>query len=427
MSHTDKFWKLFWIVVGIFVLLYFVVVVGLSYFYNPTQMADAAAVGVVFDSSRDPFATKRPDDNRPKFTGEYFYDDALPPAFADWSWGVKINWNSSETYYDGLQSFKISFLQDWSGMRVNASDIDLTEYQGISLLVYPKGTIEDLHIQLFDSRGNPLGQQSLSWYAPGGKLSPDTWNHLSIPFENLFPANQEKRPISGYAISTVHPGTIYIDSVRLLRSIAPHSRWYEPKPIQFEFQEEVEKPDPPISLPYSLNLTPQGSQQWKTIFGRFELAANGIRIGSTPEKTTGSMSYIRGGQNWTDYSVDTRAYWGQTSSFSILVRYVDDANFVSCAFSNYNEIAQLYSVKKGVSTLIGTSPGLPIRKYEPWKDAKAGATVRGNRVSCYVDGERALTAEIPDIAPQGSGGIETWTRNTYDSPHTLQEFSVKPL
>lgn len=424
MSHTDKFWKLFWIVVGIFILLYFIALVGLSYFYNPTQTADAAAVGIVFDESRDPFATKRPEDSRPKFTGQYFYDDSLPLAFADWSWGVKVNWNSSDTYYDGTNSFKVSFLQDWSGVRVDASGIDLTEYQGISLMVFPKDTVKDLYLELFDSRGNPLGVQSLSWYAKDAKLVPDTWNYLSIPFENLFPANQEKRSISGYAISTIHPGTIYVDSVRLESSVPQHSRWYEPKLVETV---EEEKPATPIPLPYSLKISPQVSQQWKTIFGRFELAPNGVRIGSITEKTTGSMSYIKGGQNWKDYSIDTLAYWGQTSSFSILVRYVDDANFTSCAFSNYNEIVQLYSVKKGVSTLIGTSPGLPIRTYEPWKDAKAGATVRGNRVSCYVDGERALTAEIPDMASQGGVGIETWTRNTYDSPHTLQEFTIKPL
>lgn len=426
MSHTDTFWKLFWTVVGIFTVLYFIGVVVLTYFYNPTKTADAAAVGIIFDPSRDPFASSRPNDVRPDFAGSIFYDDALPLAFADWSWGIKVDWDSPEAAYEGTNSAKVNFLQDWSGVRVDASGIDLKGYDGLSLAVYPKDGIDDLYIELFDSYGKSLGKQSLAWYAPDGKFRNNRWNLLNIPLKNLFPEDQSARGISGYAISTINPGVVYLDSVNLIKNTPPHSRWYKPEPVA-PVEVVEEKPVPPISLPFSLGLSPQDAQSWKTIFGRFELTPNGVRIGSIPEKSTGSMSYILGGQNWTDYSVDSTMYWGQTSAFSILVRYVDDGNFVSCAFSHYNETVQLYDVKKGVSTLLGTSPGLPIRAEEPWKDAKAGASVQGNKVSCYVDGEVALSYEVPDISPTGGVGIETWTRNTYDSPHTLQEFSVKPL
>jgi hypothetical protein len=425
MSHTDTFWRLFWTVVGIVTLLYFIGVVSLAYFYNPTKTADAAAVGIIFDPSRDPFASSRPNDARPEFAGNVFYDDALPLAFADWSWGVQVRWGSNETVYEGTQSIRVNFLQDWSGMRVDASGIDLRGYEGISLAIRPQSGIEDLYIELFDDFGKSLGKQSLNWYAREGKLAANAWNAVNIPLDNLFPEDHDERAISGYAISTINPGIAYIDSIRLSRDAPKRLRWYKPAPVDTPVAEE--KPAPPIPLPFTLGLTPQAAAGWKTIFGRFELTPNGMRIGSIPEKSTGSMSYILGGQNWTNYSVSSKMYWGQTSAFSILVRYVDDGNFVSCAFSHYNETVQLYSVKKGVSTLLGTSPGLPIRAYEPWRDAVAGASVRGNTVSCYVDGELALSYEVPGISPAGGVGIETWTRNTYDSPHTLQEFSVKPL
>src|SRR6476620_2788037 len=145
MSHADKFWRLFWTVVGVFALLYFLGVLTLVYFYNPTKTADAAAVGIVFDPSRDPFEGKRYNDIRPPFAGQYFYDEALPLSLADWSWGVQVNWNSSEAAYEGVNAAKINFLQDWSGMRVNASNIDLSSFEGISLAVYPKGSLDDLY------------------------------------------------------------------------------------------------------------------------------------------------------------------------------------------------------------------------------------------------------------------------------------------
>jgi hypothetical protein len=423
MSHTDKFWKLFWSVVGGIAILYGIGIVVLVYFYNPTKTADAAAVGAIFDPSRDPFEAGRISDSRPPFTGEYFYDDALPLAFADWSWSVQANWNANDVVYGGTNSARIEFLQDWSGMRVNASNIDLSHYQGLSLAIYPKGDLGDLYIELFDAFGDSLGKQSLSWYTGSGKLEQDKWNKITIPFKNLFPENQSMRPITGYAISTIHPGIAYIDSVHLETSVPAHARWYEPKPTD----PVPEKPAPPIPLPYSISFTPDGVKQWKTEFGQFTLTPGGVKVGTQPQKTTGSMSYVLGGQNWDNYSIDTTLYWGQTSSFSILLRYADDANFISCAFSNYNATAQLYEVKKGVSTLLGASPGLPIRDYEPWKDAKAGASVEGSRVSCYVDGSKVLSYNIPDISPTGSAGIETWTQNTYDSPHILQQFDVKPL
>lgn len=423
MSHADKFWRLFWIIVGIFALLYLITVGALVYFYNPTKTADAAAVGIVFDPSRDPFAESRPSDNRPKFTGEYFYDESLPLSLANWSWSVRVDWNSFDMSYEGVNSFKVNFLQEWSGVRVNASDIHISDYQGLSLAVFPKGNLGDLYIEVFDTYGNSLGKQSLSWYSATGVLLPYTWNHISIPFQNLFPEGQSIRPITGYAISTVNPGIAYIDSVHLEKTVPEHSRWYEPKPSEVV----PEKPDPAIPLPYSIRARPEVKNEWKTIFGKFETTPEGIRIGTIPEKSTGSMSFVRGGQNWTDYKVDTMLYWGQTASFSILLRYKDDANFTSCAFSNYNEVVQLYQVKNGVSQLLGASPGLPIRSFEPWRDARAGASVQGSTVSCYVDGEKVLSYEIPSMATSGSVGVETWTRNTFDSPHTMQAFSVEQL
>ena len=70
---------------------------------------------------------------------------------------------------------------------------------------------------------------------------------------------------------------------------------------------------------------------------------------------------------------------------------------------------------EGASTTLASSPGIAVRAYEPWKDAKAGAEVMGNRVSCFVDGNRIISATIPDISPLGSIGVESWTR----TPTTL--------
>ena len=421
MTHVDRFWKVFWFVLGLLTLAYILVTGELFYLYNPLRTADAASVGISYDPARDPFERmKRDQEMRPKFTGEYFYQDSLPLAFSDWSWSVRNDWYSTEQHLEGTRSLKITFLQEWAGARAYASDIDIAVYEGISLSVFPDQKVGDLYIELFDTSGRSLGRQSISWYAFSGTLNPSTWNTISIPLENLMPIGQAKRNISGFSIGSDHPGVAFVDAVRLEKTVVRHARWKEPLPSQGE----VEKPATPIDLPYHLAFTTDAMSAWRTVFGRFDLTQGGVRLGPTAEKTTGSMSYLRGGKAWRDYHVETTTYWGPTETFSILVRYVDDANFISCAFSSYDAVAQIYIVHKGSSTLLGTSPGLPIRANEAWKDAKAGASVVGKKVSCFVDGEKVLSATIPEMAESGSIGFETWTRNTYDQPHLLQVLDV---
>ncbi len=428
MSHADTFWKYFWMIVGILTLLYIAVILVLIQVYNPTKTADAAAVGIIFDDSVDPFERGyRADKARPPFTGEYFYDEALPLAFADWSWGVRADWASGDRAYEGTHSIKIDFLQDWAGARINAADIDIRQYDGLSLAIFPDSAVGDLYIQLFDSYGHELDRQSLGYYTASGHLVPNTWNTISVPFSNLMPEGEGKRKITGLAFGSDHPGTAFFDSIKLETTVTPKARWHMPIPVYNNWTAPAPKPIIPVSLPYTLSLTPKDIESWQPVFGRFELTGNGVRIGAATEKTTGSMTFIAGGKDWRNYHVDTRLYWGQTSAFSILLRFFDDANFVSCAFSHYNETVQIYEVRKGVSTLIAASPSLAIRATEPWKNAHASAEVKGSTVTCLVDGEKALSADLVNMPANGTVGIETWTRNTYDSPHTLESLSVNPL
>jgi hypothetical protein len=422
MIHTDKFWGLFWACIAALAFLYLIAVVALVYLYNPIQTADAAAVGAAFNASQDPFQTRRPTDLRPPFKGAEIYTDSLPIAFGDWSWGVNVDWASSDAAFSGSRAIKIQFLQEWAGARIQASPIDISDYKGISLTVFPDKNVGDVYLTLFDASGRELGRQSLAWYASGKTLLPSVWTTVTVPFSNLFPQGQSVRPITGLSVGSDQPGTLLVDEIRLEKNALQQDRWREPvyTPIP-------EKPVTPIGLPYKLSFVPESAEAWRTVYGRFSLIGNGIRLGPIEKKTNGSMSYLAGAKTWTDYRVDTTLYWGQTSAFSILVRFADDGNFVSCAFSRYNELVQLYVVQNGVSRLVGTSPSLPVKAIEAWNDAKAGASVQGSIATCFVDGEAILSYDLPDMQKIGGIGFETWTQNTYDSPHTLQALSVSQI
>ncbi|HTR18869.1 MAG TPA: hypothetical protein VMH91_02715 [Candidatus Paceibacterota bacterium] len=424
MTHPDKFWKFFWAAVGAAFLLYVIAIGVLTYLYNPIRTAGAAAVGIEYNASKDPFAsTTKTQSDRPSFTGDYFYQESLPLAFADWSWGANVDWNSTEQAYEGSHSFKVQFLQQWSGVRVDASDIDVSAYQGLSLAVYPDQNVGNLYISLYDTFGNTLGRQSIGWYTASSTLTAGAWNVATIPLQNLVPDGQAIRPITGFSISSDNPGTIYVDDVKLETTAAAHDRWVEPPPPT----PVAAAPVVPIALPYTLALTPDSVGDWYKEFGRFDLTQNGVSAGPVPNTTNGSMAYLSGGKDWKDYRVDATLYWGPVDTFSLLVRFADDADFISCAFSRYGQFVQMYEVQNGKSTLLGTSPNLPIRAYEPWKDAKHGASVQGNVANCYQDGNKVLSETIPDISPTGTAGIETWSTNSLAPPHTLEALTVTPL
>jgi hypothetical protein len=168
-------------------------------------------------------------------------------------------------------------------------------------------------------------------------------------------------------------------------------------------------------------------KSWKQLFGQFTKMNDAILVGPVPKKTTGSMAVFGGGKDWTDYRVDATAYWGVASSLSLIARFQNDKNFVSCAYSNYGQIVQIYSVKDGDSELLGQTPALAISGYEPWKNVKQGMEVRGDRVSCYLNGDKVLSADISDMPPSGTVGIETWTQNSEDYGHKILDLSVNPL
>ena len=148
------------------------------------------------------------------------------------------------------------------------------------------------------------------------------------------PENQAQRSvITGLSLGADHPGILYADSIHLESSAPDHARWYRPKPP--EWVPPPPKHIDPISLPYNMELSPASISHWHVDFGRFDLAANGVYVGPIAQKTTGSMAYLEGGEAWTNYHMDTISYWGPVESLSLLVRFKDDANFISCAFSNY--------------------------------------------------------------------------------------------
>lgn len=412
--QRDRFWEIFLTVSAT------VACAAIGFLYLRLQdpsMQTVAQTATV--SNADPFEHEIIDTAS---STPYLYRESLPARFDDWSWDATANWRSTEEHHQGSRSIRADFEKEWAGIRSSGPAISISPYASIDLSVYPASNVGDLYVELYDIYGRSLGQQSIGWYVPGGTLQPAVWQEVSIPLKNIIGTAYVDK-ISGFSISTKKPGTAFIDDVYLSKELIPHAVWTEPTdgPVDL-FKDAI-----PALLPYTLSFAPEDIQQWKNLFGRFEVQEADVKIGALPEKTNGSMAMFTGGKEWNNYRVDAIVYWGPTETFSLLMRFQDDGNFVSCAFSGYGATAQIYQVKKGVSTLIGQSPGLPIPDADAWNNVKHGGSVSGDKVRCYLYGEEVLSATLPDMPTEGTVGVETWTRGSYDYPHLLRSLTVNPL
>ena len=82
----DNFWKIFWSVVGVFVIfgIFSVGWLKFLYFTAPEDGNLALAVGVTFNSGKDPF-TRIKQDQKFNLVSGYLYQDSIPFGFEDWS------------------------------------------------------------------------------------------------------------------------------------------------------------------------------------------------------------------------------------------------------------------------------------------------------------------------------------------------------
>jgi hypothetical protein len=420
---SDHFWETFWI--SFFGIFFISLAVSGVLFISHIQSLNAAAVGVTFDAQKDPFESTLYHSSSALIDG-YVYRNALPLGLKHWAWDSSVGWSSTENIYEGSAALRLNFAKEWAGMGINGFSVSRASYQSVSLAVNPDSSVGDLYIELYDEKGVAQARQSIGWYAASGALVPGQWQQVSIPFENLLGASGA-RTITGISISTKNAGVAYVDAIKFEKSVTPHAVWVAPRGDGPPFNPFATST--PALLPYTATFTPEDFSHWYSYYGLFGLAHGNVAfiLGPKPNANTDSIITFAGGRSWSDYHIELTLDWGLTSVFSILTRMTDAQNFASCAFSYYGQTVQIYQVKNGVSTQLAQTPSLPILYNSPWENVSVGASVQGNKVSCYVNGEKQLSADIPSLSPLGSIGLEAWDQNSNSSPHAIKKLEVKQL
>lgn len=393
-------------------------------FFQHISSVNAAAVGVSFDPTKDPFEFEAQQGHFTLANGA-LYQDALPLGLQQWNWDTNLDWRSSEQVHSGIGSLKMTFMQPWAGMGVSGFSISRASYSSISLAVYPDASVGDLYIEVYDGKGVAQVRQSIGWYAANGALVPNQWQVVTIPLANLM-GSSSSNTLSAVSISTTNPGVAYVDDIQFGNDAAAHAPWVQPQ-WQAGPPFNPYATSTPEGLPYTLTFTGDAFSHWYSYYGYFALADDALKIGPQAPTYNDSLVTLRGGRAWGDYAVNATVNWGITSTFSLLARMTDSQNYASCAYSYYGQTVQIYEVKNGVSTELGVTPPLPVDNDAPWQGMKAGMQVKGHTVTCYANGDKVLSADIPDLSSSGTVGFEAWDKNQYASPHSIVSFKVQPL
>ncbi len=419
---TDNFWKYFWLTAGTMMLS--CIAVSSTLFMRHISNVSAAAVGINFDASKDPFAFAAHESHF-ALTDGVLYRDALPLGLQQWNWDARLNWRAGEQVHAGTGALKIDFLKQWSGMGVSGFSANHSAFKTLSLAVYPDASVGDLYIEVYDSNNKALVRQSIGWYAPDGHLLPNQWQVVQIPLDNLLNGSNS-RTITGVSISTTNPGTLYIDDIQFTGDAVSHPVWVPPQWVDVPPYNPFATSSP-ASLPYKIQFTQGSFGDWHSYYGYFALTSSAFKIGPMAPDYSDSLAVFRGGKGWSDYSVSATVDWGITSTFSLLTRLTDSQNFVSCAYSYYGQTVQIYVVKNGVSTQMGQTPTLSTKYDAAWEGMQAKAVVKGDTVACYAAGEKVLSATIPDMSRSGTVGVEAWDKNQYASSHAIRSLEVRAL
>ena len=161
---------------------------------------------------------------------------------------------------------------------------------------------------------------------------------------------------------------------------------------------------------------------WVKKWGRISLTSNSIILSSQPSTNGGSI-FLEGSYLWEDYIFKSNVKLQKGQTFSLLSRYKDDKNYVSCVFSpEFIRVEQMANgkrklalVEKGNNKLIG-------------KNKKVGIEVYDNNVACYVDGKAVIRGDnVNNILEHGGIGFQTWDPQINNSEIIIKGVVVEEI
>jgi hypothetical protein len=157
---------------------------------------------------------------------------------------------------------------------------------------------------------------------------------------------------------------------------------------------------------------------WTKTIGRAEIVPEGLTLKSG-DGTTGSI-FLDGTRNWKDYAFSSNVDLTSGSNVSLLARYRDDSNYLSCNFSaNYVRVEEKIGDKTRLLAEVKRVMNVP------FENLRLGVKTMGNSVGCLVGDKVVIeSGDVNQELNSGGIGLRVWGASTTNNGIKLRSVDV---
>lgn len=185
----------------------------------------------------------------------------------------------------------------------------------------------------------------------------------------------------------------------------------------------------PFILPYSESSF-TGDASWQRIWGTMAIASSGFMEVGANSSDNGGGTWLKGSSAWTNYTFTATVDWAKGGTFSLMARYNNGDNYMSCEFDNDGQV-YIHQILNGRDQVVGQ--GI-VWNIPATGDIQASIAVNESHISCGLDGGVILpildnfhTFIPPGLLMGGGIGVSTWDPQINNSQIIVKQVSVTPF
>jgi hypothetical protein len=190
-----------------------------------------------------------------------------------------------------------------------------------------------------------------------------------------------------------------------------------------EVLEEEEIELPVASFPYEQSFF-QADSEWHLGYGEYSFTdENKMTLGGGDIHSS-SLVLLRIDKNYDDYKFRTIVDWHRGPSLSLIARFEDYDNYALCSFGERGSGATVAYVKNGNRKVVGSSPGLQIDSFQPWKNVDIAVRTLDDHIECFVNGESIIGYTLDSMPKEGTVGIGVWSEDPGGAFVTVKNVTI---
>lgn len=174
-------------------------------------------------------------------------------------------------------------------------------------------------------------------------------------------------------------------------------------------------------LPYSDSFW--DNKGWISRWGKVRVWGD-LLIGDNDGEKSGNLTVLLGTKSWQNYAFKADFILDQGNSLSQVVRYQDEENYISCNFSDAG--VSIIEKDNGNDITLAEQPS-EISNISRNSDNQIETDITGNQVSCFLNGGKAVEAQISQKNANGGVGFYIWDDLPETTTIRIKKIETLPL